>query len=251
MDIGWDFERFRAFAGVDQHDIATFERMAGPPIALKRGTILRRQRSPDPQIYFLLQGWMASSIVVGQGGRQIVKIHMSGDLIGMPSLAAATACDTVEALTPARVGVIETAAIGRLFVDNPRLTAFLYLIAQQERVLLMERLASIGRTGATSRVAALILEFRTRQRRTDPTIDTVVPVPLTQQEVGDLTGLTPVYVNRTLRQLRTAGIAEWRRGMVMIGDLDALVRLAELPQDAERDTSWFPERRVEDHALSA
>ena len=109
--------------------------------------------------------------------------------------------------------------------------------------MLMERLASIGRTSAASRIAALILELRTRLRRNDPTIENVVPVPLTQEDIGDMTGLTPVYVNRTLRQLRTSGIATWRRGVITIDDRDALAVLAALPQSPERDTSWIPSRR--------
>ena len=244
MDAGWDVARFKAFTCADDNDIDTFRRIAGPPIALRRGEILRMQGAPDPQVYMLLSGWVACSIIVGDGARQIVKVHVPGDLVGMPSLAAATATDTIDALCPATLGVIETSAIGKLFASNPRLAALLFLIAQQERVLLMERLASIGRTSAVSRVAALMLELRTRLRRNDPTIDQVLPAPLTQEDIGDLTGLTPVYVNRTLRQMRTSGIATWRRGTITINDRGALITLASLPRIAERDTSWIPERRA-------
>ncbi|MBD8639206.1 MULTISPECIES: Crp/Fnr family transcriptional regulator [Sphingomonas] len=243
MDAGWDYERFKAFTCADDDDIDTFRRLAGPTIGLKRGDTLRMQGSPDPQVYMLLSGWVACSIIVGESARQIVKVHLPGDLVGMPSLAAPTACDTIEAVSAAKLGVIETAAIGQVFSSNPRLAALLFLVSQQERVLLMERLASIGRTSAASRIAALILELRTRLRRNDPTIENVVPVPLTQEDIGDMTGLTPVYVNRTLRQLRTSGIATWRRGVITIDDRDALAVLAALPQSPERDTSWIPSRR--------
>ncbi len=243
MDAGWDYERFKAFTCADDDDIDTFRRLAGPTIGLKRGEILRMQGEPDPQVYILLSGWVACSIIVGESARQIVKVHLPGDLVGMPSLAAPTACDTIEAVSAAKLGVIETTAIGQVFSSNPRLAALLFLVSQQERVLLMERLASIGRTSAASRIAALILELRTRLRRNDPTIENVVPVPLTQEDIGDMTGLTPVYVNRTLRQLRTSGIATWRRGVITINDRDALAVLAALPQSPERDTSWIPSRR--------
>lgn len=243
MDAGWDVTRFKAFTCADDDDIDTFRRLAGPAITLKRGDTLRAQGSRDPQVYMLLSGWVACSIIVGEGARQIVKVHLPGDLVGMPSLAAATACDTIEAMSAATLGVIETAAIGRLFGNNPRLAALLFLVSQQERVLLMERLASIGRTSAVSRIAALMLELRTRVRRNDPTVESVVYAPLTQEDIGDLTGLTPVYVNRTLRQLRTRGVASWRRGVITIADRAALVDLAAVPQSEERDTNWIPDRR--------
>lgn len=244
MDAGWDVTRFKAFTCADDDDIDTFRRLAGPAITLKRGDVLRTQGSRDPQVYILLSGWVACSLVVGEGARQIVKVHVPGDLVGMPSLAAATACDTIEAMSGATLGVIETAAIGRVFSNNPRVAALLFLVSQQERVLLMERLALIGRTSAVSRIAALMLELRTRMRRNDPTIENIVPAPLTQEDIGDLTGLTPVYVNRTLRQLRTSGVATWRRGVITIADRDALVELAAVPRSEERDTTWIPDRRV-------
>ena len=115
MDAGWDYERFKAFTCADDDDIDTFRRLAGPTIGLKRGDTLRMQGSPDPQVYMLLSGWVACSIIVGESARQIVKVHLPGDLVGMPSLAAPTACDTIEAVSAAKLGVIETAAIGQVF----------------------------------------------------------------------------------------------------------------------------------------
>ncbi len=242
MDAGWNVERFKEFTGADVADIERFKQMAGPSIRLKRGDIVRRQGASDPQVYMLISGWVTCSINVGHGARQIVKVHLPGDLVGMPSIAASTACDTIQTLSDVTMGVVETTAIGRVFAENPRLAALFFLVAQQERVLLMERLASIGRTSAISRVAALMLELRSRLRRSDAAVDTAFPAPLTQEDIGDLTGLTPVYVNRTLRQLRTEGVAVWRRGEITITDYPRLIEYAELPQRAERDISWIPAR---------
>jgi len=45
------------------------------------------------------------------------------------------------------------------------------------------------------------------------------PLNLTQADLGDMTGLTPVHVNRTLRKLREAGLAVVRDGFVSVPDL--------------------------------
>ena len=51
-------------------------------------------------------------------------------------------------------------------------------------------------------------------------------LPLTQIDLADATALTPVHVNRTLRQLREARLVDFRSGRVEIGDLAGLERLA-------------------------
>ena len=55
----------------------------------------------------------------------------------------------------------------------------------------------------------------------------VVEVPLTQEMLGELTGLTPVHTNRVLRKLRADKILVTGRQRVDILDLSRLEELAE------------------------
>jgi CRP-like cAMP-binding protein len=49
-------------------------------------------------------------------------------------------------------------------------------------------------------------------------------IPTTQIELADATGLTPVHVNRTLQSLRTLGLIELKKRLLVIPDLEALMR---------------------------
>ena len=51
--------------------------------------------------------------------------------------------------------------------------------------------------------------------------------PLTQTELSECLGLTPVHVNRTLQELRRAGLVEVQDRRVKILDLEALKAAAE------------------------
>jgi CRP-like cAMP-binding protein len=53
---------------------------------------------------------------------------------------------------------------------------------------------------------------------TDGTYD----FPVTQAELADATGMTTVHVNRTLRDLREAGLATLKGGVVTIPDWERL-----------------------------
>lgn len=240
----WATARFSAFAQISEHGLNELKALAGPMRYLREGEFLRHEGDPDPKMYLLCSGWTASSIVVAGGSRQMVKVHMPGDLLGLPSLALASAADSVSALTPAAVITVERSAIGHLFEINPRLAGLLFLISQEERVMLMDRLASVGRTDAVGRIAALILQLHDQVLRNDPDAGDTFHAPLKQSDLADLAGLTKVHVNRTLQKLRADKIVRWANKSVTILDGAALKRLAGLPaRTLATDLSWLPAAR--------
>jgi len=52
-------------------------------------------------------------------------------------------------------------------------------------------------------------------------------LPMSQSELGECLGLTPVHTNRVLRSLREGGLAEMKARQVAIQDLAGLKALAE------------------------
>ena len=221
MADDWAISRFKAFAAL--------------------GEVARAEGDAPPTMYLLHSGWTASSIVVAGGARQMIKVHLPGDLLGLPSLAFAQACDTIHALSPAVVSIVEPRAISQIFESSPRLAALLFLLSQEERVRLMDRLASIGRTDAIGRVAALILHLHARVQCNQPDADDTFHAPLTQADLADLTGLSKVHVNRTLQQLRGDKIVRWSSRSVTILDPDRLKELAQIPpRILAKDLAWLP-----------
>jgi DNA-binding GntR family transcriptional regulator len=60
-----------------------------------------------------------------------------------------------------------------------------------------------------------------------------VDMPLTQDELGKILGLSLVHVNRTLQQLRRDGLLEMKQGRVTFRGRDALVRLCGFDEVAQ------------------
>ena len=241
MEDDWAISRFTAFAELGNSEISNLSAMPGTIRKLEPGEILRSEGDAPPTMYLLHSGWTASSIGVAGGSRQMIKVHLPGDLLGLPSLAFAQACDTIHALSPAVVSEVEAHAIGAIFRSSPRLAALLFLISQEERVRLMDRLASIGRTDAIGRVAALILHLHARVQCNKPEAGDTFHVPLTQADLADLTGLSKVHVNRTLQQLRGEKIVRWSSRSVTILDSERLRGLAQIPsRQLAKDLSWVP-----------
>ena len=86
------------------------------------------------------------------------------------------------------------------------------------RSILSDRLASIGRTPGRARVGALLCEIAARVRRTGADPDEGFVLPITQEEIGDATGLTAVHVNRMMRALVEDGLIERRNSHVRLLD---------------------------------
>ena len=66
-------------------------------------------------------------------------------------------------------------------------------------------------------------------------------LPLTQEEIGDATGLTSVHVNRMIRSLEEEGLIGRLNGNVTIMNERRLADVANyINRYAELDTSWLP-----------
>lgn len=209
--------------------------------SVARGVVLRREQAPAHELYVVRSGWLFSSMLLPDGNRQILSLHLPGDFAGDTALPWGQAPFSLTAATDATVGVIEKEALRGLFETHPRLAMLLLALAQAERVTLADRLASVGRTSAKSRVAALIVDAFCRLRKLgEPVADGFV-LPLTQEEIGDAAGLTAVHVNRMLRQLVEDGLVT--RAANRLAVLDER-RLAQLGNYTDRldtiDTSWLP-----------
>jgi hypothetical protein len=99
-------------------------------------------------------------------------------------------------------------------------------------------LTSIGRRSARERVAQLILELFIRYRLQWPghRIEEM-HLPLTQEDIGDATGLTGIHVNRVLGDFKTDGILTFSYRRLSILDPDKLVDVAAI--DPELLQSWI------------
>lgn len=191
-----------------------------------RARPLRREGDPVTGLYFLLEGWVCSSLMLRNGRRQIVNVHLSGDILGFPSLVLPTSGETLEAITDIKVSLIPTAAIGKLFEHNPRLAAALFLSTHKECVAFMQKLSWVGAANAVERMAAFLLDLYLRLDAAQAVRDGRFEFPLTQPQLGELLGLTAVHVNRTLKRLDQTGFITRGRGWLQILDLEGLQSLA-------------------------
>lgn len=208
---------------------------------LKAGEVLMQEGGESHALYAVRQGWLHSSARLIAGGRQILRFHYAGDLIGTSSMAWSQASATLTAVSDCLVVELPKTELGLLFRAQPRIGGLLYAIAAAENVAMSDRLTSIGRMGAAERLSTLLLDILARLRVTAGGVVDSFDLPLTQTDIGDALGLTKVHVNRTIRALEKAGTIERTGKRVRILDEAALIAATGfVDRYGEIETSWLP-----------
>jgi len=211
---------------------------------VRRGATLQRENDRCNELFILRKGMMMSSVLLDDGSRQILRLLFPGDMMGVSALVYPEAPETLTALTDSVVCPFERSAMSKLISDHPRIAALIMVYNQIERAALTDRLAALGRTSAKGRVAAVLLDMRNRLRMLDKSVDRTFTLGLTQEEIGDATGLTAVHVNRMLRQLEEEGMIAREAGRVTLADERALTRAANfVDRYAGLDLGWLPAGR--------
>lgn len=222
---------------------AALERLEEQDRSFRRGAVIIRENEAPRELFIVRSGWLHSSVVLGNGTRQIMRFHFAGDVLGMPFLAFADSPETVTAVTDVTLCPFSREKLSALIADHPRLAALLLSLTVAERAALADRLASIGRTPARARVSALICEIYMRLRRLGAPSGGPIHLPLTQEDIGDATGLTAVHVNRMMRALAEEGVIERSGTQIRVLDEARLCQEASFLDRLEIETGWLPPPR--------
>ena len=205
---------------------------------IKAGSDLFRLGERGDAIYSLVDGWVALYNLLEDGRRQILQFALPGAVLAFVPARDAVMNYSAQALTDAVVCIIPHEKLRCLSQDYPEIGMQLAGMISLDRSFAYDHLSSIGRHSARERVAHLLLELFVRYRMRWPgqRIEEM-HLPLTQEDIGDATGLTGVHVNRVLQDLRREGIAEFCYRRLRILNPDKLVDVAGI--DPHVALSWI------------
>ena len=244
MSVSCFAERLGDLVAVTPAEHDALARLEERERTVRRGATVQRENDRAGELFVLRRGVMMSSMLLDDGSRQILRFLFPGDMMGLSSLAYREAPETLTALNDCTICPFERAVLSDVMVAHPRLAALMMVYGQIERTALTDRLAALGRTSAKARVAAVLIEMRNRLRMLDKSITDSFMLGLTQEEIGDATGLTAVHVNRMLRQLEEEGLIARDNGRMSFPDERALVRAAHYADRYQGlDLSWLPAAR--------
>jgi CRP-like cAMP-binding protein len=127
------------------------------------------------------------------------------------------------------VALVPKQAILALTESRPALARALWFDTLVEGAIFREWVVNVGRRNARTRIAHLLCELAVRlQDSADPKEGYALPI--TQEQLADATGMTPVHTNRTIQALRKEGLISLSGGRLVVHDWRALKAAGEFTE---------------------
>lgn len=200
--------------------IDNVEEVPAKKLVVARGVPLRHS-------ILLLDGLMCRFKDLRNGRRQISALHIPGDFLDLHGFTLKHLDHDVMALAKSHMVLVPHERLTQLTIDFPHLTRLLWFSTNLDAAIHREWEVCLGQRSGVERVAHLFCEMYTRMSVVGLVEGNVYDLPMSQSELGECLGLTPVHTNRVLRNLRERGLAEMKARQVIIHDMAGLKALAE------------------------
>lgn len=187
---------------------------------------LIREGDRPGAVFVILEGWACRYKILPSGTRQILAFLMPGDACDLHVGLLAEMDHSMQTITPALVATIEGADMSALMDRQPSVAKAMYLAQLVNEGTMRAWITSIGRRSSIERVAHLMCELYLRARNVGLISEPRLDLPLSQLLLADSLGMTPVHLNRVLKELRLSGAMTMRRGSLQIDDPTKLIQIA-------------------------
>ncbi|ARS53499.1 Crp/Fnr family transcriptional regulator [Kushneria konosiri] len=217
---------FKHYCALDETEAELLAALEKTPQIVSNAQMIWEENHCAESLCVLSEGWACSYRSMDDGTRQILNIFLPGDMVGLSDFSPRRHLASVAMLTEGVVCRFPLKNLTDIFTTSPRLTTVLFSLAGQQQAIMAERLVNMGRRTAREKVAHFICEMHLRLRKTYPDITHRFNLPLSQQVLADVLGLSAVHVSRTFSELREEGLLYRERNRIEIPDLEAFYDVA-------------------------
>jgi CRP-like cAMP-binding protein len=194
---------------------------------LEPASYLVREGEPPEMCALLLTGFAYRHKVTGEGERQIMSVHMPGEFLDLQHSFLEVADHNVQMLTRCEIAAVPVAAIRRLAQEHPAIGRAMWIDTLIDAAIFREWIVNVGRRDSISRISHLLCELSLRLQAAGLSRDHRYEIPMTQEQLADCTGLTPVHVNRVLKELGRLGLIEREKRSISIVQWDRLQEIGD------------------------
>ena len=218
--------RLEAFTRLSPEDKAALEKLSKVSRTVAPRRDLIREGEKPNYVHLMLDGWACRYKTLPDGRRQIVAFFVPGDFCDLNVYILKQMDHSIGAITRLAVADISRDEMDHLTANHPRITQALWWESLVQHAIQREWTLNLGQRSAYERIGHLLVEVYLRLKTVGLTWNGTCDFPLTQVDIADATGLTPVHVNRTLQELRRDELIELERKQLNIPDLHRLMDVA-------------------------
>lgn len=217
--------RLRLHSVIPNSDADDLRALPRKILKLRNNSQLVREGDRTDHCLVLVKGFMHRHRYTEDGHRQILAIYVPGDPVDFDHLFLPEADDGLQVVRDSVLASIGQNDLRRLMAARPAVAEAITRALMVDASIFREWTLNVGRRDARTRIAHLLCEVSARLEAQDFDFESI-PLPLTQDQIADATGLTAIHVNRTLKALSSEKWIERRGAMVMLPDPNALRDLA-------------------------
>lgn len=219
-------DKLKIFVPFEERDLAALaDATARPRVVAAKIDLIREGDRPGP-VFVMIEGWAYRYKILPNGGRQIVGFIMPGDCCDLHIGLLAEMDHSIRTLTRSLVATIGRSEMDALLDGHPKVAKAMYLSQLIDEGTMRAWITSMGRRSSVERVAHLVCELYLRAKNVGLVVKPVFTLPLSQIQLADALGMTPVHLNRVVKDLRASGAMSLSRGSVEVEDPVRLAQIA-------------------------
>lgn len=218
--------KLRLLTALDEDELGAVARACAETRSYRPREDIVAERQRLDSLHILVDGWACRYKLLGDGRRQLPAILVAGDTCDLDGLLVERLDYSVSAISACTVAVLPHEAARRLFDRYPAVRDAFWWLTFVENAVATEWAVCLGRRTARERLAHLLCELLVRLAVVERADANSFGLPLTQDQIADFLGLTPVHVNRVLQGLRADGIITLKDHRLRIHDWARLKRIA-------------------------
>jgi CRP-like cAMP-binding protein len=219
-------EKLCGFCHLGAAEIETLTEATGRERKVRaKHDLIREGDRPGP-VFVVLEGWACRYKILPNGLRQVLGYLMPGDSCDLHIGLLAQMDHSIQTITKATYATVERLEMDRILDQHPSIARAIYIAQLVDEGTMRAWITSMGRRASIERVAHLMCELYIRARNIGLTTESTFALPLSQLLLADSLGMTPVHLNRVLKELRRRNAMTLKRGSLELTDVDQLIRIA-------------------------
>ncbi|HUD94858.1 Crp/Fnr family transcriptional regulator [Sphingobium sp.] len=215
--------KLEAFLPLNEEERAALDHIAELNVRhFPAGSILVEPDSPLREVMIMMEGWAVRS-KPHDTGRQIVALHLPGDICDFNALLTRRADCGIEAACDVRVACINHRMMSDITKRFPRIGQAFWCDSLSAGSVQREWTVNVATRNARARMSHLLCELHARLFLTGEADESGFDLPLRQTDLGNACGLTPETSSRVLARLKADRLVRLKDRRVEIMQAGALL----------------------------
>jgi len=190
------------------------------------GDFLYHEGEIPDKAFTLYEGWVTLFKNLESGDRQILRFALPGDLLCYKTGKNRALDHSAIAVTDVTLCAFPIEGFTNTIAELPELSFAISSVTNTVMEQCYSSLTSIASNPADAKVAYLLLSLYVRECSLNNETEDGIPLPITQEDIGDALGLTAIHVNRVIQKLRKLGLIKCKNKVLWVGDQEALAKIA-------------------------